>query len=117
MESGPKFSSRTTGPGLARLIDDNRVRVLNCSATGCLLEATRSVSVNTAAALHVSFGGKLFEDLVCVVRCERVTEGGNFHHVAVRFLSVTPPYAGSLRYMMRTETGDLAGWLNDRVED
>jgi hypothetical protein len=117
MENGPGSSSRAAGDEPARLIHDHRVRVLNCSATGCLLETTRAVVVNTVAALQVSFGGRLFDDLVHVVRCELITDGGNIHHVAARFLSVTPPYAGSLRYVMRKETSDLAGWLNDRLEE
>jgi hypothetical protein len=93
------------------------VRVLNCSAAGCLLETTRPVAVNSVAMLHVSFGDKIFDDTVEVVRCVAISDGGDIHHVAAKFLSVAPPYAGSLRYLMRKEIGELAGWLNLRVEE
>jgi hypothetical protein len=36
----------------------------------------------------------------------------------MQFLSTIPPYAGSLRYAIHREFGQLAGWLHaqDRVE-
>jgi len=36
------------------------------------------------------------------------------YHVGARFLSMTPPYAGTLRYTMRCDVGGLAGWLDMR---
>ncbi|MQA28848.1 MAG: hypothetical protein GEU82_03270 [Luteitalea sp.] len=93
------------------------MRVLNCSAGGCLLETTRPVTVHTVAALHVSFGGKLFEEVVHVVRSAAVTGGGGLHRVAARFLSTTPPHEGSLRYVMLKESGELLCWLDDPVEE
>ena len=117
MENEPKPSSRATRNEPARLIHDNRARVLNCSADGCLLETTRPVAVNSMATLYVSFGGKMFEDVVQAVRCVALSDGSNVHHVAARFLSVAPPYAGSLQYVMRKEVSELAGWLDARVEE
>ena len=102
---------RPTRDQPARLIHDHRVRVLNCSATGCLLETTHRVPVNTAATLQVRLGGRTFEDVVQVVRCQAIPAGGNLHHVATRFLSVAPLVAGSLRYLLRHQISELAGWL------
>ena len=110
-------SSRTEPDGPARLIHECRVRVLNCSAAGCLLETTRPAAVHSVATLHVSFGGRMFEDVVEVVRSAPVADNREIHHVAARFLSVAPPYAGSLRYLLRTEVSELAGWLEPRVEE
>jgi hypothetical protein len=101
----------------ARLIRDDTVRVLNCSAAGCLLEATRQAVMNSVAVLHVSFGDKIFDDLVQVVRCVAISDGGNFYHIAVRFLSVAPPYANTLRHQIRTEISELGGWLDRRVDE
>jgi hypothetical protein len=101
----------------ARLIRNDAVRVLNCSAAGCLLEATHRAVVNSVAVLHVSFGDKMFDDLVQVVRCVAISDGGNFYHIAIRFLSVAPPYASTLRHRIRTEIRELGGWLDLRVED
>jgi hypothetical protein len=101
----------------ARLIRNDAVRMLNCSAAGCLLEATRLAVVNSVAVLHVSFGDKMFDDLVQVVRCVPISNGGNFYHIAIRFLSVAPPYASTLRHQIHTEISALGGWLDLRVDD
>ena len=42
---------------LATLTRHIRVRILNCSAEGCLLEATAPLLLGTVGTLHVSFGG------------------------------------------------------------
>ena len=98
----------------ARLISNSHVRVLNCSADGCLLETTLPLAVNTVATLQVSFGGRLFEDVLQIVRCEPLGNDSALHHVAARFLALAAPYAGSLRYMMRKRDNQLAGgWLGE----
>jgi hypothetical protein len=96
---------------LATLTRHIRVRVLNCSAEGCLLEATAPLLPGTVGTLHVSFGGHPFDDQIQVVRCEHM-KGPEVYHVGTRFLSATPPYAGTLRYSMRCDVGGLAGWLD-----
>ena len=93
MENESKRSCRAPQDEPARLIHANRARVLNCSADGCLLETTRAVPMNSVVTLHVSFGGKVFEDVVQAVRCVGLSDGSKLHHVAARFLSVAPPYA------------------------
>jgi hypothetical protein len=116
MENEPTLSSRGPQEAPAQLIHDNRVRVLNCSAAGCLVETARPIAVDTVATLQVTFGDKVFDDLVHVTRCEAVSDGGDFYYVAAKFVSVSPPYASTLRYVMRKDTSDLAGWLIDRVK-
>jgi hypothetical protein len=69
--------------------------------------------VDTVATLQVSFGGTLFDDLVHVTRCQPITDGGRFYYVAAKFVSVSPPYTNTLRYVMRRDTTDLAGRLID----
>jgi hypothetical protein len=102
--------------GLATLTRHIRVRVLNCSAEGCLLETTAPLLVGTVGTLSVSFGGNQFDDQIQIVRCEHMKSTDVVHHVGVRFLSTTPPYAGTLRYTMRCDVGGLAGWLDMRSE-
>ena len=101
---------------VASLATQVRVRVLNCSATGCLLETSEAVSVGSYGRLRVSFGGRVFDDTIHVVRCEYLSGTGSIHHVAATFVSTTPPYADSLRYSMRRGSTDLPGWL-DREEE
>ena len=93
-----------------------RVRVLNCSAAGCLLETTAPVSVGAFGKLRVSVGDLDFEDTIQVVRCEHIRGTSSIHHVATNFISTTPPYAGSLRYTLRREGIDLAGWLDTKKD-
>ena len=93
-----------------------RVRVLNCSAAGCLLETSAPVSVGAFGKLRVSVGDLDFEDTIQVVRCEHIRGTSSIHHVATNFISTTPPYAGSLRYTLRREGIDLAGWLDTKKD-
>ena len=96
---------------LASLAKEVSVRVLNCSAGGCLLESDTAISVGAVARLRVTFGGKEFDDTVRVVRCQAIAGAGSVYHVGTEFLAATPPYAGTLRYVMRRELHRLAGWL------
>jgi PilZ domain len=105
---------RQSREALATLTRHIRVRVLNCSADGCLLETTAPLLVGTVGLLHVSFGGREFDDQIQVVRCEHMNSTDAIYHVGARFLSMTPPYAGTLRYTMRCDVGGLAGWLDMR---
>lgn len=89
-----------------------RVRVLNCSADGCLLETNGPLAIGTVGKLRVSFGGKEFEDPIQVVRCGLMKGTSVVHHVGARFLSMTPPFAGTLRYMMWRDVGVLPGLLD-----
>ena len=99
---------------LAALTRELCVRLLNCSATGVLVESNGPVAVGTVAVLRIAFGGDEFEDAVQVVRCQPIEGAGNVFHVGTQFLSTTPPYAGTLRYMMRRELNKLAGWLRTK---
>jgi hypothetical protein len=99
---------------IASLTEHVRVRVLNCSAAGCLLETTAPVPVGASGRLRVSFGGRDFDDTIQIVRCERIQSTSSVHHVATKFISTTPPYVGSLRYTLRHGAIDLAGWLDTK---
>lgn len=99
------------GEQLASLAKELRVRVLNCSGNGCLLETTAPIPVGTIARLQVAFGGNDFDDTVRVVRCQLIAGAGDVYHVGTQFLSTTPPYAGTLRHLMRRELSRLVGWL------
>lgn len=97
---------------LGALTSELRVRVLNGSATGCLVESTRALSVGTVAGLRVNLLGREYDDQVQVTRCQPIVGAGNIFHVGMEFLSTTPPYAGSLRYAIHRELGQFAGWLH-----
>jgi hypothetical protein len=103
-----QFDSEQREPGV--LVQEIRVRMLNCSANGCLLESDRLVPVGTVTTLNVSIDGGTLSEIARVVRCrEAERTARRYHHVAAEFLSVTPPYAGSLRHALRRDATELAG--------
>ena len=97
---------------LGALTSELRVRVLNGSAAGCLVEATRALPVGLEAGLRVTILGCEYDDDVRVTRCQPIVGAAGIHHIAMQFLSTTPPYAGSLRYAIYRELGQFAGWLH-----
>jgi len=103
---------------LGALTSELRVRVLNGSATGCLVESSRALMVGTVAGLRVNLLGREYDDQVQVTRCQSIAGAGNIFHIAMEFLSTTPPYAGSLRYAIHRELGQFGGLLHalERVD-
>lgn len=97
---------------LGALTTELRVQVLNGSATGCLVESTRALEVGTVAGLRVNLLGREYDDEVQVTRCQSIAGAGNIFHIAMQFLSTTPPYAGTLRYAIHRKVGQFAGWLH-----
>jgi hypothetical protein len=104
--------SPSTREDVATLARHLRVRVLNCSAAGCLLETTAPVPVGASGNLRVSFEGRDFNDTIQIVRCEHIKGTDSVHHVGTKFISTSPPYVGSLRYTMRHGVTELAAWLD-----
>lgn len=96
---------------IAALTTDVKVRVLNVSAAGCLLEANRPLEIGSAATLRINFSGGDFEDVVQIVRCQEITGAGAVYHVGTAFLTTTPPSVESLRYLIRRESGRSTGWI------
>ena len=87
-----------------------RVRVLNCSASGCLIETKRSLPVGMVASLQSTFGDRTLEDIVRVVRCEAVEGTAAVYRVAAQFLVTAPPDPGSLRYLIGREAAAVPNW-------
>jgi hypothetical protein len=111
---------RPSDPGthdreLGALVDDVRVRVINCSAAGCLLESDKRIAEGTIVTLELMIGGRTFGELAEVVRCQPVDRRNGLYHVGAQFLSTTAPHAGSLRHAMRRECSELAGWLTGGI--
>jgi hypothetical protein len=103
---------RSDRNALGALTSELRIRVLNGSATGCLVESSRALRVGTVAGLRVNLFGREYDDQVQVRRCQLIVGAGNIFHVAMEFISTRPPYTGSLRYAIYRELGQLSGWLH-----
>jgi hypothetical protein len=95
---------------LGALAKNVRIRVLNCSVGGCLIESDVPIDVGTVGILRISLGAQIFSDAVEVIRCQAIAGGGGIHHVGTRLLPTTAAYQGSLRQAMSLDRAALAGW-------
>ncbi len=96
---------------IGALTIDVRTRVLNCSASGCLVETVRPLSVGTIARLFVNLSQGAFEEVVQIVRCQEIAGGAGVYHLGTEFVTTSPPSVESLRYLIRREGGALNAWL------
>lgn len=110
MSYGCDERDRTKRHDLVALATDIRVRLLNVSAAGCLVETQRQLEVGTVATLRLTFAGGDFEDTVQVVRCQEI-KGAAVYQVGTTFLTTAAPSAESLRYLIRRESGRSSGYL------
>ena len=73
------------------------VRVIDVSASGCLIETWRPIEVGTTGTLQLRLTGEECWDEVEVARCHQVQGVPALYHVGVRLLSRTPLHGGSIR--------------------
>ena len=99
---------------LGALRKDIRVRLLNGSAQGCLLESDVPLKVGTVGMLRVSLRGETFGDAVEVIRCLAIAGSAGIHHLGMRLLPTTPAYQGSLRHVMSRNRATLGAWLSTK---
>jgi hypothetical protein len=94
------------------------VRIINISASGCLIETVRRMEIGTVGALRLRVGNEEYLDVIQVVRNQPLAGAGSTCRVGVKFLSTTPRGAGSIRHAFvqgrrarraRTRRGDMAG--------
>lgn len=79
-----------------------RVRLLNCSTSGCLIESNVRLDAGTTGSLRVRIDGREFSDDIQVVRCQSIPGAGAVHHIGARFLWTVAPSGVTLRHAMRT---------------
>ena len=95
---------------LATLTSDIRVRVLNVSEAGCLVETNRELEIGTVATLRITFAGGDFEDTVQIVRCQQIGGAGAVYLVGTMFLTTAAPSIESLRFLFRRQS-DSVGYM------
>ena len=84
---------------LAVLTRDLPVRLLNCSASGCLVETNVRLEVSTVASLTLSVDGRHFTDDVLVAWCKSIAGGDARYHVGLRFVWTAAATPNTLRMM------------------
>ena len=80
------------------LTRERRVRVINISASGCLMESQRRLVVGTVGLFRLHWGTQEYEDGIVVVRCLAIEGAGGVYHVGARFLWTTLPHLRSIRH-------------------
>ena len=108
MSAGPLESLLQPDRLLGVLTRAVEVRLLNCSASGCLAESTRQLAVGTIASLRLALGDREFVEDVQVVRCQQIEGAGSLYHVGAKFLWTAVPGERSLRRAMHAGGGDFA---------
>ena len=84
---------------LAVLTRDLRVRLLNCSASGCLVETNVRLEVSTVASLTLNVDGRHFSDDVLVAWCKSIAGGDARYLVGLRFVWTAAAAPNTLRMM------------------
>lgn len=74
-----------------------RVRLVNISASGCLVESTTRLEPGTAGDLRIRIGSDLYADDVRITRVQQVQGAGSTWNVGAEFLWTTQPGTRSLR--------------------
>ena len=96
------------GEGVGVLARDIGVRLLNCSASGCLLETGSRLEVGTVGALRLTLNDRELADQIVVVRYQQIEGAGARFHVGVRFLGLIPPTQATVRRVLGHPTEVLA---------
>ncbi len=79
------------------LARDVRVRLVNISGSGCLVETSAQVEPGTIGVLSVHVDGEEYADDIRVARVQRVHGASAAWHVGAEFLWTTYPGSRSLR--------------------
>jgi hypothetical protein len=74
-----------------------QVRIVNFSASGCLIETNTRIDIGTVASLAIVIDGKERADSIRVVRCQAIAGAGSVYHVGAQFLWTAPPDSRTLR--------------------
>ncbi len=65
------------------------VRIVDVSASGCLIETRQRLGVGTVGKLTLKTAGAEYEGDIEVVRCQPIDSASSVYHIGVRFLQRT----------------------------
>lgn len=99
----------------AFLMRDLHARVIEVSASGCLVETTRPLEVGTIGHLRVVLHGEECVDDIEVTRCDAIGGLMTSYYIAARLLWTTPRQPGSIRHTVANHAADRDGSESPRV--
>ena len=73
------------------------MRLVNISASGCLIESSTRLEPGTAGDLRIRSAASTYADDVRIARVQQVQGAGSTWHVGAEFLWTTQPGTRSLR--------------------
>lgn len=85
---------------IAVIIRQFPVRLVNCSRSGCLVEADRALPAGTAGTMTLEIEGHEVTDHILVVRCQSIAGAGTLHHIGARLLWVAAPTSQTIRHAL-----------------
>ena len=88
--------------GLGVLTRELRVRLIDISGSGCLVESQRRLEGGTVGTLRLQFGVEEHAEDIQIVRCLAIRGAGSVYHLGIRFLQTTPHHARSIRHAVRS---------------
>jgi hypothetical protein len=96
---------------------DVTVRLLDISASGCLLETVNRLEAGTTGTIRIVYGGMEYADDIRVMRCQPIDGASGLYHVGAEFLWTSRSPDQSLRRVVATlpATAVKAGRLG-RIE-
>ncbi len=97
------------------LMRELSVRIIDVSASGCLIESNRRFEVGTVGRLRLQFGLGEYDDDIEVVRCQVIHGAGSLYRVGLRFLWTTPRRAGSIRQAVTEHAAEVDARNTARV--
>ena len=98
------------GPSVvAALGREVKVRLIQISRSGCLLECSQATPAGTVSMLSLDINGRRYADAVRVSRSQHVSGAGERYEVGVEFLWLHPPLERSLRQYAAVLTVSLTG--------
>jgi hypothetical protein len=101
--------------GSAVLARDYRVRLVNVSGSGCMVETNRPIPTGTAATLHLVLDDVEYEDEVLVLRCQPIAGAGPLYHIGMQFLWPLMPDERSIRRALAQSVGAIERRNTTRV--
>lgn len=76
------------------------VRLIDISASGCLLESSSRLVIGTSGSLILSYDGREYMDDVRVIRCRQCEGSSGSYQVGAEFLWTNTPHDRSLRRVL-----------------
>jgi hypothetical protein len=89
---------------------DVRVRLIDISNSGCLIQSETRLAEGTTGTLRLSCGGVEYVDDVRIMRCQAPIGGDSWFRLGAQFLWTTNPGERSLRRVVAgVQPGALQG--------